>query len=69
MNETARNVWYGVYRVLKNGKHRYCERSATTSLKLAQEIAADFSSGKVVMPDGSTHQRTGPVYPHIAREI
>lgn len=58
---------YGVYRVLQNGSLRYVSRSATHSQKLANEIAADFTAGEVVMPDGSS-RRVKP-YPHIAKEI
>lgn len=58
---------FGVYRVLKDGSHRYVPRSATHSEKLAQEIAADLTAGQFVRPDGSTGQCRA--YPHIAKEI
>lgn len=58
---------YGVFRVYKSGKLSYRPRSATTSQKLAEEIAADLSNGVIVLPDGSV-RRVRP-YPHIAKEI
>ena len=58
---------WGVYLVLKNGEHRYVERSATHSEKLAREIADDLTHGVVTMPDGST--RYIRPRPHIAKEI
>jgi hypothetical protein len=67
MNVTPiRPVW-GVYLVLKNGAHRYVERSATTSEKLAREIADDLSHGLIIKPDGS-RSWVRP-RPHIAKEI
>lgn len=60
-------TYYGVYRVLKNGDHRYVSRTCTTSQKLAEEIAKDLSHGEVTMPDGST-RRIEP-YPHIAKPL
>lgn len=58
---------WGVYRKLCNGTLLYVSRSMTTSQKLAEEIAADLSRGKVVMPDGSTKKVTP--HPHIAQEV
>lgn len=58
---------FGVYRVLKNGGHRYVSRSATQSEKLAKEIAADLSEGRIIMPDGSA--KSVPARPHIAKAI
>lgn len=58
---------YGVYRVMADGKHQYCSRSATHSEKLAKEIARDFSNGEIVMPDGSLKQV--PARPHIHKKI
>lgn len=58
---------YGVYRVFKNGLTRYCERSATHSLKLAQEIADDFTAGRYTLPTGAIN--TCKAYPHIVRAI
>lgn len=58
---------FGVYRVLKDGSHRYVPRTATHSEKLAQEIASDLTAGQFVRPDGSMG-RCQP-YPHIAKEI
>ena len=59
--------YFGVYRVLKSGEHRYVSRSAAASEKLAKEIAADLTDGRVIMPDGS-ERRVEP-HPHIAKEI
>jgi hypothetical protein len=47
---------FGVYRVLKNGDLRYVPRTVTHNKKLAEEIAADFTWGDIVMPDGSIRQ-------------
>lgn len=58
---------WGVYRVCKDGSHRYVPRSATHSEKLAREIADDLTHGAIIMPDGST--RMVKAYPHVAREI
>ena len=58
---------WGVYRVLANGRHEYVSRSATTSEKLAMEIAADLTNGIVVRPDGRTLQI--PPHPHIHKRI
>lgn len=60
-------TYYGVYRVLKSGEHRYVSRSCTSNEKLAQDIAKDLTNGEVVMPDGRT-KRVTP-YPHIAKPI
>lgn len=58
---------FGVYRVLKNGELRYLSRSATTSEKLAQDIAAERSRGEITLPTG----RIAPVpaHPHVVRVI
>lgn len=58
---------FAVYRILKNGSHKYVSRSVTHSEKLAREIARDLSDGICVMPDGST--RKIRAYPHIAKAI
>lgn len=58
---------FGVYRVLKNGTHRYVSRTMTHSEKLAQEIASDLSRGEFTRPDGSIG--TCRAYSHIAKEI
>lgn len=58
---------FGVYRVLKNGTHRYISRSATQSEKLANEIARDLSDGTITNPDGSTS--VVKAAPHIAKPI
>ena len=58
---------FGVYRVLKNGAHRYVSRTVTHNEKLAQEIARDLSDGRITMPDGSI--RAIKPYPHIAKRI
>jgi hypothetical protein len=58
---------YGVYRVLKNGQHRYVSRSVTMNEKLAQDIAAGLSRGEVVMPWGAT--KHVPAFPHIHKPI
>lgn len=60
-------TYYGVYRVLKNGSHRYVKRSATTSFKLAQEIADDLTAGNITRADGSIAKVTAHI--HIAKEI
>jgi len=60
-------TYYGVYRVLKSGDHRYVSRSVTASQKLAEEIARDLTAGEVVMPDGST--KRVPAHPHVAKEL
>ena len=59
--------YWGVYRVFKNGKTRYVRRSATSNEKLAREIAADFTEGRVVRPDGSL--ASVRAWPHEARPI
>lgn len=46
-------VYYGVYEVLKNGKHHYISGTVTTIHKLAQEIARDYEAGICIRPDGS----------------
>lgn len=58
---------WGVYRVLRDGSHRYLSRSATQSEKLAKEIAAERSAGECTLPDGSVVSIRA--YPHIAKEI
>lgn len=57
--------FYGVYRVLKNGVHKYLSHSCTTNKKLAEEIAADLSNGELVMPDGTSKKIQA--YPHVAK--
>lgn len=58
---------FAVYRVMKNGSHRYVARSVTHSEKLAQDIADYLSRGEFVRPDGSIgHCRA---YPHIAKPV
>lgn len=64
---TDPKTYYGVYRVLKSGEHRYVSRSVTGNKKLAEDIAADLTRGEVVMPDGSLRSVTA--YPHIAKPI
>jgi hypothetical protein len=59
--------YYGVYRVLASGEHRYVGRSCTSCRKLAEQLADDFTRGELVMPDGSL-QRVVP-HPHIAKPI
>jgi hypothetical protein len=63
---TETKMW-AVYRKLHNGSLLYVPRSCTTSQKLAEEIAADLSNGRIVMPDGST--RKVMPHPHIAKEM
>lgn len=58
---------FGVYRVMRDGTHRYVARTASHSEKLACEIADDLSNGRIVMPDGST--RECKAHPHIAKAI
>jgi hypothetical protein len=58
---------YGVYRVLKNGQHRYVSRSATANKKLAEEIAADLTRGEIVTSTGAV--KHVKAYPHVARVI
>ena len=58
---------FGVYRVLKNGSHRYVSRSATQSEKLATEIAEGLTRGEFIKPDGSTGYCKP--FPHIAKAI
>lgn len=63
----AKEPMYGVYRVYKNGKHRYISRTATHSQKLAEDIAKGMTEGEVVAPDGRV-VHIHP-YPHIAKQI
>lgn len=63
MSETM----FGVYRVLKDGSHRYLSRSATSNRKLAEEIAAERSAGEITLMDGSV--AFVPRHPHIVKEI
>ena len=58
---------FGVYRVLKNGKQVYVSRTATGSQRLAEDIAADFTAGRYVRPDGTIGKRIAR--PHIAKRI
>jgi hypothetical protein len=58
---------FGVYRVLKDGTHKYVSRSATQSEKLAREIASDLTSGQFTRPDGSIG--TCRAFPHIAKKM
>ncbi|ESX17896.1 hypothetical protein X766_16020 [Mesorhizobium sp. LSJC255A00] len=67
MRELIMDTYYGVYRVLKNGEHRYVSRTCTSSKKLAEEIARDFTNGGITMPDGST-KRIEP-HLHIAKPL
>ncbi len=60
-------AYYGVYRVRKNGALAYVSRTCTANQKLAEEIAADFSRGEYVRPDGSIGYMHAA--PHITREI
>jgi len=56
-------IYYGVYRVMPNGKHTYVSRSVTNNKKLAEAIADDLSHGIVIMPTGAT-KRVTP-HPHV----
>jgi hypothetical protein len=67
VRELTMDTYYGVYRVLKNGEHRYVSRSCTHSKKLAEDIARGFTNGEVTMPDGSI--RHIEPHPHIAKPI
>ncbi len=58
---------FAVYKVQKNGKLIYVPRTCTANQKLAEEIAADFTRGEYVRPDGSIG--TMRAAPHIAKEI
>lgn len=66
-HETERTPYYGVYRVKQNGEHEYVSRTATTDEKLAMEIAADLSIGRVIRPDGRELQI--PAHPHVHKLI
>lgn len=65
MSERAQ--FFGVYRVLANGKRRFVSRTVTANRKLAEDLARGFTNGEIVLPDGSTQQITP--HPHIAHEI
>jgi hypothetical protein len=58
---------YGVYRVTKRGQHVYVPRTATSNRKLAEEIAADFTEGRVTLPTGEV--KAIIPRPCIAKEI
>lgn len=58
---------FGVYKVLKNGSHKYVSRSATHSEKLAKEIAEGLTRGEIIAPDGRIVYVKA--FPHIAKEI
>ncbi len=60
-------AYWGVYRILKNGEECYIPRSCTHSEKLARELAADFSAGRVIRPDGS--EAAIVARPHIAKPV
>lgn len=66
---SAESKYYGVYRQFKSGKLSFIQGSCTTNKKLAEEIAADFSQGFCIMPDGSKRKRMCGAKPHIAKEI
>jgi hypothetical protein len=60
-------TYYGVYRILANGQHKYVGRTCTANQKLAEEIAADLSRGEIVTPTGAiAYVRAAP---HIAKAI
>lgn len=61
------DTYYGVYRVLKDGSHRYVSRTATSNRKLAEQIAADLTRGEVVTPTGQV--KHVPAYPHVVKAI
>jgi len=63
----GREPYFGVYRVLGNGTHRYLSRSVTSNEKLARELADERSRGEVTMPDGRIAKIVA--YPHIAKPI
>jgi hypothetical protein len=67
VRELTMDTYYGVYRVLKNGEHRYISRTVTNNQKLAEDIAKELSNGEVTMPDGSV--RHIDAMPHIAKPI
>lgn len=60
-------VYFGVYRVFKNGKRKYVSRSITHCEKLAADIVRDLSAGVIVRPDGSIGHCTP--HPHVHEPI
>jgi len=58
---------FGVYHVLKDGSHVYVPRTATHSKKLAEEMAADFTEGRMTLPTGEVVPIRAR--PSIAKEI
>lgn len=58
---------FAVYRVFKNGKHKYVPRSVTPNKRLAEDIAASLSRGEVITPWGAT--RKVKAYPHIVKPV
>lgn len=67
MTSTPMVTYFGVYRVLGNGVHRYLDRSCTANHKLATEIAEERSRGEITMPDGRI--RKIAAHPHIVKPI
>jgi hypothetical protein len=63
----AKEQYFGVYKVLKNGKHQYIGRTATASRKLAEEIAAERTRGEVTTPTGKVI--SVPAVLHIVKPI
>lgn len=63
----TKDTYYGVYRVLKNGKLRFVPRSVTANKGLAEEIAADLSRGQAQTPWGAYVEIRA--FPHVVREI
>lgn len=60
-------TYYGVYRVGRHGMLFYVPRTVTSNKKLAEEIARDFSEGRVVRPDGSVKQVQAR--PHVVQSV
>lgn len=60
-------TYWGVYRVMADGSHRYVSRSATTSEKLARELAVDYTEGRMTLPTGKVVDIKS--FPHIAKRI
>lgn len=61
------NAMYGVYRIMANGMYKYVPRTVTHNKKLAEEIAADLTEGRVVLPDGSS--TSVKPFPHVVKRI
>jgi hypothetical protein len=67
VDPVTKETYFGVYRVLKDGRHKYVSRSATSSQRLAESLAADLTRGDVVTPTGRVARVRA--FPHIAKAI